>query len=310
MRKSVVGVMSAGADLSAFASVSVALRKLGAVWSLSKPGISVFIGLTAATGTLLAFGAPGAATLWLFAAGFLCSGGAAAFNQWYERDLDARMARTARRALPSGELQPFVALLVAFTLVTAGTALAWVAVGALSSIALLFGALVYTVFYTVLTKRRTVWNVPIGGLCGSAAAVAGATAGGSLGAEGVAFAFLLYAWSAPHFWALAIPRARDYEQAGVPMLPVRSGPRRTALWIFAHALLLPLPAIAFQERPLAAASVALAGLTFIVFAGALLWHARQDEFGERTQKSAWRVFFFSLAHLPIAYLGFWLHAGF
>ena len=292
-------------------SVRALARWLAAAWSLTKPGISVFIGLTAATGALLADNASPGAHLWLFAAGFLSSGGSAAFNQYYERDLDARMSRTAGRALPAGLLGPAAALSVAGVLLAGGVLLALFAVGFLPAIFLLAGAFVYVVLYTVVSKRRTVWNVPVGGFCGALAALAGCSSGAGISVEGLAFSFLLYAWSAPHFWALAIPRANEYAAVGVPMLPVRVGNLKTAYAILAHAVLLPLPALlVWGTYPVAAAAAALTGFVFVGLAWSLVRMAGRQPAGDSTRRAAMRVFFFSLAHLPIVYLGFWVHASF
>lgn len=286
-------------------------RWLAAVWSLTKPGISIFIGLTASTGGILAPTSSASSPAWLFVAGFLCSGGAAAFNQFHERALDARMPRTAGRALPSGVLAPIIALVVSGLLLAAGVVAAWVAIGVAPAVLLLAGAIVYVLLYTILSKPRTVWNVPIGGLCGALAALAGAMAGGGLSVEGLAFAGLLYAWSAPHFWALAIPRAEEYAAVGIPMLPCRVGALKTAYAILGHAVFLPVPALFLWQRfPVAAVAVAVTGAIFVGLGLNLVLRARQARKSEATCQAAYRVFFFSLAHLPMVYLGFWVHAIF
>ena len=282
--------------------------------SLTKPGISIFIGLTSMSALLFN---PSFATLdltqffILFLSSYLSSAGSAAFNQYYESDLDRLMERTRQRAIPAGLLSSGFTLFFSAVLLSAGLTLAYVFCGVFPALYLGAGAFSYIVLYTVLSKRRTYWNVPLGGLCGMFAALAGAAGPeGMVSQAGLAFAVLLYFWSAPHFWSLAIYKSQDYRRAGVPMLPVIVGPRKTSVWIFLHTLVLIIPGFFWLESNILGASVAiLAGLVFSWRAWKLLraTGAKGDE-REREELIFGRArsaFLFSLLYLPAVYLGVW-----
>ena len=129
------------------------------------------------------------------------------------------------------------------------------------------GAFAYIVLYTILTKRRTSWNVPVGGLCGMFAALAGASmADGKLSLDGFTLALILYLWSAPHFWCLAIVKKEEYKRVGVPMLPVVVGVYRTSIAVLGHVLLLIMAAVPFfWNRPLTGVFTLASGLVFSIF---------------------------------------------
>ncbi len=175
----------------------------------------------------------------LVASVLLCASAAGAFNQFFERDLDSHMSRTRNRPFVAGRLVPGPAWLVGMTLMLAvgagfATLLGWVA-----AVYVVLGALVYGVVYTVWLKRRTAWNIVVGGLSGSFAVLAGAAVVDPMPAPlPVALAMILFLWTPPHFWSLALARREDYAAAGVPMLPVLLSPAATARVILAHAAVL------------------------------------------------------------------------
>jgi protoheme IX farnesyltransferase len=212
------------------------------VMTLSKLRIGFAIMLCALAGIAVA-PAPGpgvGATVVLALAVLLSSGCAGAFNHYVERDLDARMVRTRRRPFASGRLAPgwhwpalFAALLA---VAVAGAAMATNGVAALH---VFLGAFTYGVVYTLWLKRRTVWNIVLGGLAGSFAVLAGASAVDPVpGPAGLALALVLFFWTPPHFWSLAFVYRDEYARAGVPMLPVVAGERTAARIVLAHTLLL------------------------------------------------------------------------
>ena len=170
----------------------------------------------------------------------VASAAAGAFNQYLEVDLDRRMARTQNRPFVTGALRHGPAWLW----VIAAMLLASVVATALSShifaaLYVFLGAFTYGVIYTAWLKRRTWWNIVVGGLAGSFAVLAGAAAvSPSLSPEAIALAVVLFLWTPPHFWSLAITCHRDYAAAGVPMLPVVVGDARAARAILASAILL------------------------------------------------------------------------
>jgi heme o synthase len=234
-----------------------------ALLNLFKLRIGVAIALAAAAGLAVERGAsPGAwqAALLLLAV-LLASAAAGAFNQYVERDIDARMARTRRRPFVTGELRHGPAWLwLIGAMIVAAVLAAAVAANVPAAAYVFLGAFTYGVVYTVWLKRRTWWNIVVGGLAGSFAVLAGAAAVSPLpGPEAVALAVVLFLWTPPHFWSLAIFCREDYAAAGVPMLPVVAGEARAARAIYASAVLL-----------VAASAVPAAfGMGFIYLAAAL-----------------------------------------
>jgi len=168
------------------------------------------------------------------------SSAAGAFNQYAERDLDARMKRTRGRPFVTGRLEHGAKWLWLIGAMIVGSFLlaAWAANLAAAAYVFL-GAFTYGVVYTVWLKRRTWWNIVVGGLAGSFAVLAGAAAVSPLpNPDALALAVVLFLWTPPHFWSLAIACREDYAAAGVPMLPVVVGDARAARAIFASAALL------------------------------------------------------------------------
>jgi protoheme IX farnesyltransferase len=212
-------------------------------FDLFKLRIGLVIGFTAVAGLAITPGPAlsGWQILALALAVTLASAAAGAFNQYVERDLDARMGRTRHRAFVTGRLIAGPAWLVAIIAIgAAGVALAGVTINLPAAVYTFLGAFTYGVVYTVWLKRRTWWNIVIGGLAGSFAVLAGAAAVApdTLGPLPLAFAVVLFLWTPPHFWSLAIAFREDYEAARVPMLPVVVGTERAARAVFASAVLL------------------------------------------------------------------------
>ena len=197
---------------------------------------SALAGMAAAEGTAATF--TQIAVLMLAVLG--ASGAAGAFNHYYERDLDRRMARTRLRPFASGQLQPSIWWPVAFGLLLAASLLLAVAAGGLlSSLFVFLGAFTYGIVYTVWLKRHSVWNIVVGGLAGSFAVLAGAAAvDSSLQPFPLALAVVLFLWTPPHFWSLAAAKSEDYAAAGVPMLPGVASQRVWTSAILLHTLAL------------------------------------------------------------------------
>lgn len=212
------------------------------VFSVFKLRIGVVIALTALAGWAVAPGPrlEGWQIAVLALAVLLSSAAAGAYNQYAERDLDQRMMRTRKRAFPTGSLTHTRAWLWAILLLVAGSTLAaWQALNGWAALYNFLGAFFYAVVYTVWLKRRTWLNIVIGGLAGSFAVLAGAAAvDPGIGAVPAILAVVLFLWTPPHFWSLAIAYHRDYEETGVPMLPVVVGNARAARAIFLHTVAL------------------------------------------------------------------------
>jgi protoheme IX farnesyltransferase len=191
-------------------------------------------------------GAGWAAGLALVAAVLVASSAAGAFNQYVERDIDSRMARTRGRPFVTGELShgPFWLWLIG-AMLGASVLAAALAANLFAALYVFLGAFTYGVVYTVWLKRRTPWNIVIGGAAGSFAVLAGAAAvSSSIGPTSLGLAVVLFLWTPPHFWSLAIAYRDDYAAAGVPMLPVVVGDAKAARAILASALLLVLASLA------------------------------------------------------------------
>ncbi|WP_372526045.1 heme o synthase [Piscinibacter sp.] len=224
------------------------------------------------------------------------SASAGAFNQYVEHDSDRLMARTRQRAFVTGALPHTPAWLVLIALLLAASvAAAWWALNPVAALFVFLGAFFYAVVYTVWLKRRSWLNIVVGGLAGSFAVLAGAAAvNPTLGALPLLLALVLFLWTPPHFWSLAIAHHADYAAAGVPMLPVVVGPERAARIVFAStvalvaASLLPL---GFGAGPVYAVGALAGGLYFIRKAWLL---ARSP-----SRKTAMGSFFASLLQLSL-----------
>jgi protoheme IX farnesyltransferase len=164
---------------------------------------------------------------------YLAVGGCGALNSYYDRDLDKLMNRTSGRAIPSGAITPRSALLYGLMLVAASLSITYYVFDWLTFVMVSAGAIVYLFVYTLWLKRRSDWNVVIGGVSGSFAALSGwAATGNMIGLAPVLVALLDFLWTPGHLWGLAIAKAKEYCRAGVPMLPVTVGLRRASQYVF------------------------------------------------------------------------------
>ena len=238
-----IGTEGRGTERTSASAASRMRSGLALVFDVFKLRIGLTIGFTAAAGAAVT---PGTApSAWRVAALVLAvvvsAAAAGAFNQYVERDLDARMARTRRRPFVTGRLAHsprwLAAIALLFALAVVGAALATNASAALYTA---LGAFFYGVVYTVWLKRRTPLNIVVGGLAGSFAVLAGASAvaPGDVGGVPMWLAIVLFLWTPPHFWSLAIACRKDYEAANVPMLPVVVGDARAAKTILASTAVL------------------------------------------------------------------------
>jgi heme o synthase len=226
------------------------------------------------------------------------AGASGALNMAYEGDLDALMTRTANRPIPrgritQGEATAFGLTLAFFSVVTLGILVNWIA-GALLAFTIFF----YAVVYTVWLKRRTAQNIVIGGAAGALPPVVGwAAATGSLSVEPILLFLIIFFWTPPHFWALALFRSDDYARAGVPMLPVVAGPDATRLQILLYTIV--LVAIAVAPWPLGYFDAGY-GVTSLALGAGMLWLAvdvyRHRE-GVAANRACRKLFAFSILYL-------------
>jgi len=256
---------------------------MNAVLNLFKLRIGVAIAFAAAAGLAVQGGAgPGVApAAILILAVLVASAAAGAFNQYVERDLDARMKRTRGRPFVTGALKHAPGWLWLIGATTAGAVLAaGLATNFIAGLYVFLGAFTYAVVYTVWLKRRTWWNIVVGGLAGSFAVLAGAAAVTPVpGEAAIALAVVLFLWTPPHFWSLAIACREDYAAAGVPMLPVVVGDARAARAIFASAVLLVCASLVpffFSLGAIYLVSAAAGGLLFLLRCRALVQRPGRD----------------------------------
>lgn len=201
--------------------------------------------------------------IWMLIGSALTMASSCAFNNYWDRDLDAKMARTRDRALPQGRISPAFVLIYAAVLGIAGLTVLFILVNPLSGWLGILGMFVYIVIYTMWLKRRSTWNTSIGGISGAMPPVIGycaVTGTVDLGAW-LLFA-LLFLWQPPHFWSLAIRKLDDYRNAGFPMLPVVKGVKRTKWQMIPYiALLLPVTILMYVYD--------YVGIYFLIIAGGL-----------------------------------------
>jgi heme o synthase len=264
-------------------------------WLLLKPNVMSLVVFSAAAGLYLA---PGRLHPLLMAVAILCiavaAGAAAAINNSYDADIDRAMARTRRRPTATGRIRPEDALAFGITLacmsiMVMGLALNWVAAAVLA-LTIAF----YVFVYTIWLKRRTPQNIVIGGAAGAFPPIAGWTAvTGDVSLAPIALFLIIFTWTPPHFWALALDRCEDYARVGVPMLPVVAGADTTRRHILAYTLaLLPVSLLPWWLG-LAGGLYALAALA--LGAGFVQFALRLSR--DRTNRTAMRTFRYSIVYL-------------
>ncbi len=236
--------------------------------------------------------------LWTCLGGYLSAGGAGAINHYIDRNVDAQMARTASRPLVAGRIEPLRGLIFGIALGALAFAQLAITVNLLAATLALGGLLGYVFLYTAWLKPRTPQNIVIGGAAGAMPPLVGwAAATGGLTAEALYPFAIIFLWTPPHFWALALLIKDDYERTGVPMMPVVKGSASTRLQILIYSLAL----VAFTILPVATgmlgtfylASAVLLGGLFIALAAAL-WRRPSRE-------TALRLYLSSLAYLALLF---------
>ena len=267
--------------------------------ALLKPGVMSLVVFTGLAGMVLAPGHlhPLQQFLTLFCIA-LGSGAGAAMNMWYDRDIDAVMKRTKNRPIPSGKIAPDDALafglfLAALAVMLMGLALNWLAGGLLA-----FAIFFYAVVYTQWLKRSTPQNIVIGGAAGAFPPMIGwAAVTGDVSLEPFLLFLIIFLWTPPHFWALALYKNEDYARAGVPMLPTVAGSVATKRQMVMYAWLLAVAALALPFLGMAGKTYAAAAL---VLNAAFLFHVHRT-LGDPTDRWARKTFGFSILYLFMLY---------
>jgi heme o synthase len=281
------------------AAAALGARQVAAdYFALTKPKVQSLLLFTTIAAMETA-GSPSAGRVALTClGGYMSAGGAGAVNHWFDRDIDARMARTADRPVASGRVAPAAALAFGCALSALSFLLLSLTVNVLAAALALCGFLGYTLVYTVWLKRRTPQNIVIGGAAGAMPPLVGwaATTGHVSGLAVFMFAIVFF-WTPPHFWALSLLMKGEYEKVGVPMLPVVRGEAETRRQILLYTVLL----YAVTQLPFCAGGL---GIPYLVaslvlggafIAGAIRLYRRAD------RRSALHLYLFSLAWLALLF---------
>ena len=287
------------AKLPVVARAEPSIASVGDYLALMKPRVMSLVVFTALVGLVIAPGhlhpVIGFTALLCIAVG---AGSAGALNMWYDADLDAMMARTAARPIPAGRITPgealaFGSVLAAFSVVTMGLLVNWLAAALLA-----FAILFYVAVYTMWLKRLTPQNIVIGGAAGALPPMIGwAAATGGIGFPSILLFLIIFFWTPPHFWALALIRVDDYARAGVPMLPVVAGKRETRRQILLYSVVLLPIGVApflFGYAGLGYAVTAIVSGVLMIALALRLRAAGDGPFGEQAAK---HLFAFSVLYL-------------
>jgi protoheme IX farnesyltransferase len=311
--KSIAGQI--GERRARFVSSSHPADRLAGHWSLSdivaltKPRVMMLAVFTALVGLSIAPSRLDPLTAFVAALAIAAGAGAAgALNMWYDADIDAIMSRTAMRPIPRGKVSRFEALVLG--LVLGGFAVVALALATnLTAAALLAGTILfYVVVYTAWLKRATRQNIVIGGAAGALPPVIGwAAATGEIGLEPLTLFLIIFLWTPPHFWALALNRRDDYACAGVPMLPVVAGRAATTRQILIYSGLLvlasELPWVLGFAGAIYSAIAAICGALFLLLA--LQLHSSI----EADRRTAHRLFVFSISYLFVLFAALLIDHG-
>ncbi len=265
--------------------------------SLLKPRVMMLVVFTAMIGMAMA---PGFSDMhpMLIAFSIICitfgAGSAGAINMWYERETDALMTRTKNRPIPTGKIHHADALAFGVILTVASVGLMGVGINWASAFLLGFASFFYVVIYTIWLKKRTPQNIVIGGAAGAFPPMIGwAAVTGSVSIESIFMFALIFMWTPPHFWALALYKSSDYKKAGIPMMPAVAGEKSTKIQMLIYTLLLlPLSMAPYFMGMVNVYYLALAGILNLIFIGYAVMVLRDS-----TYKSAKSMFAYSIFYL-------------
>jgi protoheme IX farnesyltransferase len=296
---SAAAVVPAGLDAGVTRRPPLRAR-VGGYVALTKPRIIELLLVTTLPTMFVAAGGLPSVTLMVatLVGGTLAAGGANAINMYVDRDIDAVMHRTATRPLVTGVVKPGAALVFAITLEVVAFGELWAAVNLLSAALAVSATLFYVFVYTLWLKRSSRQNIVIGGAAGAVPVLVGwAAVTGTLSLAPVLLFALIFVWTPPHFWALAIKYRDDYASVDVPMMPVVETFERTARQIVAYSVLVVATSLGFgwaaHMGPLYWAVAGVTGVAFLVFAVRL--HM------ERTVKRAMAMFGWSITYVTLLF---------
>ena len=269
--------------------------------ALTKPRIISLLLVTTLVPMFLAGPTAPSALLifWVMLGGFLAAGGANTINQFVDRDIDHVMVRTRRRPLPSGRMTPTQVLAFGIGLSALSFVQLWLTVNLLTALLALGGILFYVFIYTKLLKRSSTQNIVVGGAAGAIPPLVGwAAVANEISLLPIFLFMIIFYWTPPHFWALALMRKKEYAAAGVPMLPVVTGERETHVQIVLYSVLLFLISLAPFFLGLMGPIYAVAALALN---GVFLKQA-VDILRAPTNTHIWRLYKYSLLYLALLFL--------
>ena len=270
--------------------------------SLTKPRVISLLLVTAVTSMYMTdLGVPSLALVgWVLLGGYLMAGGANAINMWFDRDIDDKMSRTKLRPVPAGRLTASQALVFGVALGATAFAIFWTRVNEFSAWLALGGLLFYVFVYTIWLKRSSTQNIVIGGAAGAFPPLVGwAAMTNRLDLTAIYLFVIVFSWTPPHFWALALLKRHDYARAGVPMLPVVRGERRTKWEMLVYALLL----MPITLMPAAFGAFGRIYVVAAVLLGArLLWYCVKLLKETQMQGTEWKMYRYSLLYLALLFV--------
>jgi protoheme IX farnesyltransferase len=238
--------------------------------------------------------------LWVLLGGYLMAGGANTVNMWFDRDIDMLMSRTRLRPIPSGRIPASAALLFGLAQGAVAFWVFWRFVNPLSAWLAFSGYLFYVFIYTAWLKRLTAQNIVIGGAAGAFPPLVGWTAmTGTLDLPAIYLFAIIFFWTPPHFWALALIKRQDYAKAGIPMMPVVQGERWTKVQMLAYSLML----IPLTLMPTVFGALGLFyAATALVLGGRLLWYSVKVLREAEVTPTAWKMYKYSLLYLALLFV--------
>jgi protoheme IX farnesyltransferase len=270
--------------------------------TLTKPRIiSLLLVTTVAPMFITPAGLPPASlVLWVILGGYLMAGGANAINMWFDRDIDDKMSRTRLRPIPAGRIPATLGLGFGIALGLVAFAVFWYRVNPLSAWLAMSGLLFYVFVYTIWLKRSSPQNIVIGGAAGAFPPLVGwAAVTGRLDLAAIYLFAIIFYWTPPHFWALALIKRREYAKAGVPMLPVVRGEERTKFEMLAYTLiLLPLTLMPTFFGALGA----FYGVAAALLGARLLWYCIRLVRDQSITPLAWQMYRYSLLYLALLFV--------
>jgi heme o synthase len=276
-------------------------------WSLTKPLIVGLLLITTYGGLVIGWQGwpPFSLTMWTLLGGALAAGGSSALNQYIDRELDRHMVRTAKRPLADSRLMDAEGLAFGLGLSLVSYYVLACFVNGLAALLSLAGIVYYVIVYSLWLKKATVQNIVIGGGAGAIPPLVGyAAATGTLDLTAVILFAIIFMWTPPHFWALAIVRMKDYERAGVPMMPVVRGELETRRQIFIYTIELVVVTLLLPILHLAGIFYLIASLVL----GGLLLYAAWAVWSKGGNKVAWRMYKWSSTYLVFIFLAIMIDA--